>query len=173
MRQAVIKEYGIDVGAFPDWNMRTQLDPVLGRSWWAWLRERDWLWSHFDAVDGAIGWIDRLSREGYWIEIVTSKPDWAIHQVYRWLGKWRPRVNQVTVVGAHDKKVDFTNAAILVDDKLENLLEFVDAGRRGIMFSRPHNITGPALPKGIVRANSWQEVHDLIRITIPTPKENA
>lgn len=164
VRQAIKKEYGVELRDedITDFNLRPFLDPIIGRSWWAWMRDRSWIWSHFDAVDGAIGTLDRLRRDGHYLELVTSKPEWAEANVYRWLGKWRPPFQRVTIVGPEDFKVDFTDADLLVDDKLENIMEFSRAMRRALLFTRPHN-SRAMLPQGAVRVDGWPEVYSEIR----------
>ena len=139
---------------FRKWDIAETLTPVLGRSWWSWLRERDWLWENFPAMDGAIGTIELLERDGFYLEIVTSKPKWAKYATWRWLGKWRPAVEQVTIVKPEQRKVDFTSAHVLVDDKPQNVQEFVTAGRLGLLFDRPHNQQA----KELRRAKGWTDV---------------
>lgn len=151
----------LTVNDVTEWDLHPLLDPILGRSFWTWLREREWLWAQFDAVPGAIGAIDRLRREGHYIEFITSKPDWAIHNVYKWLGLWRPSVQRVTIVTLKDRKVDFTNADVLVDDKLANCQGFVDEGRVAIMFDAPHS-RRTKVPTTIHRAADWREVLGVI-----------
>lgn len=150
----------IDENDIHDFNLRPFLDPIIGRNWWDWMRDRDWLWENFPAVNGAIGGLDRLRRAGYYLEIVTSKPQWAEYAVWKWLGKWRPPVNRVTIVGPKDIKAEFTDASILIDDKAENISEFILYGGEGILFSRPHNRSVNIA--GAYRADNWGQVVDLI-----------
>ena len=161
---AVKKEYDVDIPIkdIKEWNLHPILDPVIGRSWWAWLRQREWLWANFPAVDGAIGSIDQLRRDGHWVELLTSKPEWAEHNVYKFLGKWRPAFNRVTIVGPEDNKALFTDADILIDDKPQNCLEFVSTGRNAILFYADHN-RYEEVPKGVYRAQGWREVMKIIR----------
>ena len=107
-------------------------------SWWDWLRDREWLWANFGVVHGAIGGIQTLRHRGHYLECVTSKPDWAEHNVWKWLGKWRPAFQRVTIVDKATRKVDVTEADVLVDDKPDNVKEFIEAGRRGILFDRSY-----------------------------------
>lgn len=140
------KEYGIVVPPFEggSWGqdvVEFSTHPLFKEAgyddWWGWLRDRDWLWgSVFPAVDGAIGGIKRLREAGHYIEIVTSKPLWAEPQVWRWLGKWRPAVNQVTIVTFGQSKLGFTDADVIIDDKRSTCQEFADAGRYAIHFAR-------------------------------------
>lgn len=61
------------------------------KSTWDWLRDREWLWATFPAIEGAIGGIATLRAQGHYVEAITSKPGWAEHNVWKWMGKWRPR----------------------------------------------------------------------------------
>ena len=126
------------------------------------MRDRSWIWAHFNAVDGAIGTIDRLRREGHYLELVTSKPEWAEHNVYRWLGKWRPAFQRVTITGPEDVKADFTEADVLIDDKFENCRDFVKDGRYALLFDRPHNRSVVA-EGNIIRVHDWHSVLSQIR----------
>lgn len=163
IRRWVRTEYNVDVPdeAITNFNLRPVLDPILGENWWTAFRERDWLWPNFDAVPGAIGGLKHLRKQGHYLEIVTSKPEWAEYATWKWLGKWRPPVNRVTIVGPKDRKVDFSNAKVLIDDKEQNIREWMERpGRQGILFTRPHNKT--ASIRGVARANDWSEVLTII-----------
>lgn len=138
------------------WDLHQILDPLLGQSFWTWLREKEWIWATFPAIPGAMKGLDDLRRQGHYLELVTSKPEWAEHNVWKWLGKWRPPFQRVTIVGAEDKKRDFTDADVLVDDKPENLREFVPG--QSILFDRPHNQKA----RGLTRAKDWAQVVFLI-----------
>lgn len=150
------KEYAYDLKPedITAWDLHTVLDPIVGRSWWAWLRERDWLWATFPAIDGAIGSLDRLRREGHYLELVTSKPRWAESNVWKWLGLWRPPFNRVTIMDTDEaSKADVTTADLLIDDKPANCRAFLDSGREALLFDRPHNRDADLL-----RAKDWNAV---------------
>ncbi len=137
------------------WNLHPLLDPIVGYSWWTWLKRREWLWANFPAVDGAIGGIERLRNQGHFMELVTAKPAWAEHNVWKWLGKWRPAFNRVTIVETTACKADATTADLLIDDKPGNCDHFLAQGRRAILFVRPHN---RAVKTDYVHAFSWRDV---------------
>lgn len=134
-----------DAGLRPEdvtsWDLSELLNPILGEDWWQWWERRDWLWALAPAVPGAIGGIEALRRGGHTVEIVTAKPRWAEAQMWRWIGKWRPAVNRVTIGEARPpmRKSEHSSAYLLVDDKLENCVEWDQAGREALMFARPHN----------------------------------
>lgn len=159
LREAVKKEYDIEIldTDITKWDLHPVLDPIIGENWWNWLRDREWLWSHFPAVDGAIGYLSRLRKDGYYLECVTSKPSWAEYNVWRWMGKWRPPFNRVTIV-EHEPKYLATDAWIMVDDKPDNLKGFLDTGRMPILYSRSHNLDDVTYS----RVETWKETYDLI-----------
>jgi FMN phosphatase YigB (HAD superfamily) len=129
------------------------------KDWWGWLRDRHWLWATFPAVDGAIGGLQRLRARGHWVELVTSKPEWAESNVWKWLGRWRPPLNSVTIVRNGQRKADFTKAFVMVDDKRQTCEEFANAGRFGIHFDR-EMAAEPAWGLGV--AHNWNDVINLI-----------
>jgi 5'(3')-deoxyribonucleotidase len=162
VRQSIMTEYDVDIPPFTTWKIADVLDPIIGHSWWKWMKNRDWLWKTFPAVPGAIGSINMLRSQGYFIEIITSKPDWAEASVWQWMGRWRPSVDRVTIVGDGDSKADFSDADILIDDKPQNCSEWAASRRPAVLFSRPHNLTyRPSEPR-IYRANSWADVRALV-----------
>jgi len=164
LRAVLKKEYAVELSDddLYQFDLHPILDPHLGISWWTWLRQRDWLWGTFPAVDGAIGALETLRREGHYLVCVTSKPRWAEYSTWEWLGKWRPPFQQVIIVGKDDVKADFTDALYLVDDKPLNCIEWARKGRQAILFDRPHNrrpgTVSNYAPGAIVRANGWAEV---------------
>ncbi len=182
LRGALKKEYGVEIAEedITDFNLRPFLDPILGQNWWTWMRERDWLWPNFPAVDGAIGSLETLRRQGHYLECVTSKPKWAEAATWKWMGKWRPPFQRVTIVDTKSniRKVDVTDAELLIDDKIENVQGFVDEGRYGVLFDRPHNRGGKVDPNWLVpgaiekgmRAKGWSEV---LRIVNTISQERA
>ena len=154
VRRTVAREHGVEVPEFDSWNMDLILKPILGQPWMKWMRSKDWLWATFPAIDGAIGGLETLRRRGIYLECVTSKPEWAEPQVWKWLGLWRPPFNRVTIMGDGTRKVDVTDATLLVDDKPQNCQEFLDEGRRAILFTRPHNLDVRAR----VRCDDWRGI---------------
>lgn len=160
LRRTIQTEYGVELPEFDRWHIDEILFPVIGQPWMKWFRTRAWLWGTFPAIEGAIGTLDLLRRDGHYLELVTSKPTWAEASVYQWLGKWHAPFQRVTIVGPEDRKVDFTNAELLIDDKPDNVQQFVDAGRRAILFSQPHNrtFTDPR----IQRVANWKEVREAL-----------
>jgi hypothetical protein len=166
LAHAVWREYGVTV-ELDTWDIAPRLNPILGQSWWKWMRARDWLWPNFPAIPGAIGGLTQLRNDGHYLEIVTSKPEWAEFSVWKWLGKWRPPVHRVTIMdsGKGQSKLEVTDAALIVDDKPSTVDEWMAEGRMAILFTgqssykRDHeDYTGDAL-----KAKSWSRVVSLVK----------
>ena len=159
---------GLNPEDIVEWDLRKVLDEYVGENWWRWWKERDWLWALAPAVPGAIGGLRTLRKEGHDVEIVTSKPEWAEAQTFRWLGKWRPPVKRVTIVGMDEKKAEVSDAELLIDDKPLNIEEWVahpsfsreKFTRKAWLFARPHNA---AFRKDLVVVDGWREVIEKVR----------
>jgi len=154
------RDYGVRVTAadIVDWDMSKVLNPLIGEDWWDWMRRHVHLWGEkFKPVVGALGGIQRLRAAGHYLELVTSKPDWAEAQVWVWLGRYRPAVHRVTVIGMGERKVDRTEADVIIDDKPENCFQFVEDGRQALLFDRSHNQDVELRP-GMDRVMNWRSM---------------
>lgn len=140
--------------------------------WWAWWRDRHWLWATCDAIPGAIGGLSKLRADGHYVEIVTHKPEWARREMTSWLSKWHPQFDRLTLVPNQQSKAGVTRARVLVDDKPQNVQEWNVSQRPAVLFTRPWNedvYTSPPRMadtyggRGLTfRADDWTDVLDLI-----------
>lgn len=167
--ETVTRDFGIEVSKdeIIDWNFGQFIDPIIGRPWFEWLQDHSDLWGDkFKPVAGAIGGIEKLRRAGHYVEIVTSKPEWAEDPTWVWLAKYKPRVHRLTIVPlVGGKKTELTDADVLVDDKWDNCLEWVKDGRPSLLFSQPHNAYyGDDTPDGMTRVKDWQGVLDVFNL---------
>lgn len=160
--QTVNKEYGthLTLDDVTDWNLGKLLDPIIGYDWWQWWESRAWLWATADAIDGAIGGLDKLHQMGYETEIVTATPDWAKAVKMDWLGKWRPNVDRIVFGKARPPmdKLAASDAFLIIDDKPDTVREWLGAGRSAMLFDRPHNLDATDLDA--VRVFGWGHVLD-------------
>lgn len=180
LRIAMKKEYDVDLtdDAFYQFDLHPILDPIVGGSWWKWMRRRDWLWENFPAVDGAIGTLEALRSQGHYLECVTSKPRWAEYSVWRWLGKWRPPFQRVTIVDTDgkDEKWQVTDAHLLVDDKPGNVDAWELDGRRpAILFGRPHNTVEykERTQQQLLCAKDWKVVREWVQLLESGTRESS
>lgn len=71
--------------------------PDMGE-FWRWARNHGGgptVFRHLEAYTGAVETLRRLNREGHDIVIVTSKPDWAVHDTFEWLADNRIPTREV------------------------------------------------------------------------------
>lgn len=183
---AVSRDFGVPVTSedITSWDMGAVLDPILGEPWWEWMRRHAWLWGEkFTPVPGALGALEQLRRDGHWVEVITNKPDWAEAEVWKWYGRYKPPVQQVTVIpytqdGVARPKHDVTDAVLLIDDRPEACADWVAsrADRTAFLFSQPHNYSAPTsaaqrhLTGRVVRAADW---HDVLRLVSVLEEEGA
>lgn len=131
--------------------------------WWAWWRDRHWLWATCPAVPGAIGGLAQLRAQGHYVELITAAPEWARREKTRWLSRWHPAFDRLTFTSLDQSKAEFSDATLLIDDKPQNVQEWIKSGRPAILFRRPWNTVveldsdwyGLEL---LYLANTWKEV---------------
>jgi len=136
------------------------------KSWWGWLEKRDWIWGLADAVPGALAGLQALRHDGHYVEIVTSKPEWAEAQVWKWMGRWRPPVDAVIITDLESPKYLVSDADVLVDDKPDNVLGWAKSGkdRLAILFDQPWNQDmNTQEQENTLRAYTWQDVVRIVR----------
>lgn len=160
--KCIQREYGRSFGIeeITDWDDNPLKHSRMfrnGGTWWDWLRSRDWLWARVPAVEGAIGGVQQLRDAGHFIELLTTKPEWAEWTVWAWLGKWRPAQHRVTIVPQDGKKHECSDALILVDDALHNVVPWAATGRTALLFDRPWNRDGQRNPR-VWRVHHWGEI---------------
>jgi len=160
---AVEVQYGITLPPHTGRDINIILDPILGQSWWSWLKRGD-LWVNFEPIAGALSSIKHLRKQGHYLEIVTAKPRWAERTTWQWLGIHQPAVQRVTIVDMDTRKVDVTDADIIIDDRPSIVTEFADDGRVGILFDQPSNSGAGSLGPGTYRAVGWNEAVRLVEM---------
>lgn len=161
VRDAVRHEFGVDV-PITQWDLSEILNPIVGQDWFSgWLRERPERWTSFPAIDGAIGGIAQLRRDGHYIEVVTAKPEWAEFVIWEWFGIHRPAVNRVTIVDIGVPKTEASDADLLVDDNVGNIEQWLNDGRDAVLYSQAHN---SGRLSNAPRVANWKELVELIRM---------
>lgn len=165
LARCIWTEFGVDMDSTKWESIESAIDwPRYGyKSWWSWLKSRDWLWALAPAIPGAIGGVQYLRANGHRPELLTAKPSWAEPQVHRWLGRWRPAFERTTVVEVKARKPECSDADVLVDDRESNVQQWVqsDESRTAVLFNQPWNEDAEDHPR-IVRAFGWLDVLDAI-----------
>lgn len=164
---AFAKEYDIVLPVVHPWSDEAkkfynhELFAASGyKDWWAWLRDNRHLWGKvFEPVPGAIGGIRRLRAAGWYVEAVTSKPQWAERSVYEFIGRYNVPFQGAVIVPPGESKLDWTDAGVIVDDKLQTCIDFNKAGRAAVLFDRVGgHIDDPNLNPFMGHARNWEDV---------------
>jgi len=105
---------------------------------------------------GAIEALTELDRAGHHIVVLTTKPDFAVHDTYEWLAEHRMPTTEVHILD--DKAA--VDCDLYVDDADHNLESLLDAHPSAIVcrYVRPWNKSHP----GAVDVEDWQEIERLI-----------
>lgn len=128
-------------------------------AFWAWARgndQRPSIFRHLDLLPGADETLRRLRSEGHQIVIVSTKPDWAVHETLNWLAD-----NEIPTREVHLTFSKFEVACdIYLDDAPPVLPELVEHHPDAIVcrFVRPWN--KPV--EGTVDVSSWAEFHAIV-----------
>ena len=137
--------------------------------------EYDCIWVEGRPIFGAVDNLWKLSDAEYHIRLLTNRlvhpfgHRRAIAATAAWLDEWNVPYRSFAAISDEDKS--HYDAACLVDDNLENVMEFVGTtGHLGILFTTSSNRNGWPVDhsENLVRAESWQDVYDIIRERVPT-----
>lgn len=144
--------------------------------WW-WIRDNAgpenwaWLWDegiklglfrYGHVMKGAIEGINSIARAGHDVEVCTHRPASAVKDTLDWLAYVNLPFSGVHILSNGESKATVPGD-VLVDDKPENVLEWVDSDedRWAILFVQPWNSTMPYHPR-ILRAHDWPHVVELV-----------
>lgn len=128
-------------------------------AFWQWARgndDRPSIFRHLDLLPGALDSLRSLNAEGHDIVIVSTKPDWAVHETLHWLAD-----NQIPTREVH---LTFTkylvDCDVYLDDAPGVLPELVEHHPDALVcrFVRPWNQPVP----GAVDVHNWSEFHAIV-----------
>ena len=137
---------------------------------WDWARgneHRPSIFRHLDLLPGALDTLRRLDADGHEIVIVSTKPDWAIHETLHWLAD-----NQLPTREVH---LTFTkhevDCDIYLDDAPHVLPELVRHRPDALVcrFIRPWN--RPV--EGTTDVADWSEFHAVVTEASHRPMTDA
>lgn len=106
---------------------------------WAWTEgvEKYGLFRHGHVLKGAIDALGVLSQE-YDLIICTHRPRNAAQDTLEWIAFNRIPCKEVVLLWHNESKTD-VEADAIIDDKPENVIDFLVIGRKGILWQRPWN----------------------------------
>ena len=128
-------------------------------AFWAWARSNDTrpsIFRHLDLLPGALDTLRALDAEGHQVVIVSTKPDWAIHETMHWLAD-----NEIPTREVH---LTFTkhlvDCDVYLDDAPGVLPDLVEYHPDALVcrFVRPWN--QPV--SGTVDVHDWSQFHAIV-----------
>ena len=127
-------------------------------AFWRWASDHGGhsVFRHLEVYDGAVEALRRLNRRGHDIVVITSKPDWAIHDTLEWLADHRIPTREIHIT---DDKYEI-DCDVYLDDSPYKLPEYVRErpDRLVCRFVRPWN--EPV--DGAVDVESWEEFEAVV-----------
>ena len=136
------KEYGsqLPIDAVKAWDAIPSLTHFedMGE-FWKWARDHDGhsLFRHLDTYPDAVESLWQLSKKRHEIVIITTKPLWAVHDTFAWIGQHRLPTREV-----HIKDAKWTVACDVYLDDGPHVVESLVRHRPGAIvcrFVRPWN----------------------------------
>lgn len=156
--------------------LRTYRDTVVGESLtWDYIEQHvprsDWGWLWTDGVDlglfryghcvaGSIVGLRNLLADGHSLAVVTHRPSSAVPDTLAWLNYINIQWSEVHILSNGESKAQ-VDADILIDDKMENVIEWAASGRKALLFDRPWNQQIEATR--IERCYDWRDVVNSVK----------
>lgn len=123
-----------------------------------------------EPVPGAIEGMKQLVEMGHDVVIVTKIPTsapGAYHGKMEWVRKHLPFLSVKNIVGCQRKEL--VQGDLLLDDSPKNVYDYLNCGRKIIIFDRPWNRDIKEF-KHVPRVHSWDEF--IKQIKIETVRDN-
>lgn len=128
-------------------------------AFWAWARgnqDRPSIFRHLDLLPDALDTLRALDGAGHRVVIVSTKPEWAVHETLHWLAD-----NQIPTREVHltfmkhevDCDVFLDDAPVVLPDLVEHRPDALVC-----RFVRPWNVP----VEGAVDVKSWAEFHAMV-----------
>ena len=126
---------------------------------WAWARgneARPSIFRHLELLPGAIDTLRALDAAGHRVVIVSTKPDWAVHDTMHWLADNEIPTHEVHLT-FHKHLVD---CDVYLDDAPGVLPELVEHHPDALVcrFVRPWN--DPV--EGAIDVHDWSDFHTIV-----------
>ena len=120
----------------------------------------DEFWKSVKPMKDAIKYVRKLMKDGFDVYLCTSTDYRNVKPKFEYIiMEHFPYISWDQVIVAYNKHM--IKADILVDDGVHNI---VGGDFYGILFTAPHNKSFDAENNGVVRANNWSEVYNIIKM---------
>jgi len=128
-------------------------------AFWAWARgneQRPSIFRHLELLPGAVDTLHALATGGHRVVIVSTKPDWAVHETLHWIAEKGIPTREVHLTFTKSE----VECDVYLDDAPHVLAELVEHRADAVIcrFVRPWN--EPV--EGTVDVHDWSEFHAIV-----------
>lgn len=139
-----------------DWDI-TKAFPTLRKEEVFGVLHEDFFWQWIEPMPDSQRVLQQLHNEGHELFMVTATDYRTCKSKFDRILALFPFLDVEHIIIAHDKQM--VHGDVLIDDGPHNL---VNGGYFRILFDRPHNRGLNEKKYGMYRANSWDDVYQLI-----------
>jgi 5'(3')-deoxyribonucleotidase len=160
----MLREYrGVTVPESSRWDY---LKDNVTRSDWRWLWKEGvslGLFRYGHMVTGARIGLHRITGAGHSVCIVTHRPKHATADTVDWLSLYLKDIpyDGLSILSNQESKTS-VEADILIDDKPQNISDWVQEDRPALLFSRPWNTDHSTSHPLVVRAVGWRDAANVV-----------
>ncbi len=160
-----IRRYNQDFGtsipldAVEVWSQYKELTHFTDRAgFWEWARDQGdgSLFRHLETYPGAVAALQELEASGQDVVIITTKPDWAVHDTFAWLAEHRIPTREVHITWAKWR----VPCDVYLDDAPHQLTRLHRGRPEAVVcrFVRPWNDPMP----GVRDITDWPEFVEMV-----------
>ena len=133
---------------------------------WDWVKTREGgsIFRHLEPYEEAVPALTRLTRAGHDVVIITTKPDWAVHDTFAWIAEHRIPTHEV-----HMTREKWQVPCDVYLDDAPHQLTTIHAARPDALtcrFVRPWNDPLP----GVLDVEDWASFETAISSLVPGPR---
>ena len=140
-----------------DWNVHKYFPKITKEQLFEPLHS-DEFWKEVKPKEGAAHYLHKLIDDGYNVFLCTSTHYDTVKPKFEYvIKKYFPFIKWERVIICSYKQM--IRADYLVDDGVHNLIQ---GGYKKILFTAPHNLKCNLEKYGMIRADNWKEVYDII-----------
>ena len=139
------------------------------QGFWDWARGHGEgsLFRHLETYDDAVPTLERLSKAGHEIVIITTKPRWAIHDTFAWIAEHRIPTREVHIISEKWR----VPCDVYLDDAPHHL-EAIHRARPGSLVCRYVRSWNEPVP-GVRDVADWEDFAFLIQSLSPRAGHRA
>jgi 5'(3')-deoxyribonucleotidase len=120
------------------------------------------LYEGLKPIEGSVEVLSKLKEMGYDIVVVSRVTGDHAESKCKWLKKWFPFIDGIILTGANKKEKSYVRCTYVIDDSLEQLVEFPDDVIK-LHYDTPYYQTGVRPPSNnFFPVRDWKHIAEVI-----------